>query len=378
MQLFIQSLCATTHLESYEAMNKTILQTLLLLALTTSHCFADATIPAADIKNSHDSELVGRLEGSYIVSYSDKDFDEGVFPASELKPVKGKRDTHNNRLYAPEKTKTVEGKRTRIVYLNREGASPLEVIRTYQKELKEQKVIELYQCKLAECGGSSTRGSGGGGGIMSLSMFLWPSDNIKDGNFSNGSCAQTMSISDQRYSLLELPDSGTYISVLAYQLGGGTFCNAIAGRTVAIVDIVQVEEMESTMVTVDSEEMASKISDTGKIALYGIHFDSDKAELKSSSKDTLDQINVLLKDDPDLKLLIVGHTDSIGSYEFNLDLSQRRATAVVRALSSDYGVNSQRLFAVGVSFASPVASNKSEEGRAENRRVELVGLENSQ
>lgn len=359
-------------------MNKTIFQTLLLLALTASQCLADATIPSADIKNSHDSELVGRLEGSYIVSYSDKDFDEGVFAVSELKPVEGKKDTRNNQLYAPEKTKKIEGKRTRIVYLNREGASPLEVIRTYQKELKEQKVIELYQCKLEECGGSSTRSSSGGGGNMSLSMFLWPADNIKDDNFSNGSCAQMMSISDQRYSLLELPDSGAYISVLAYQLGGGTFCNAIAGRTVAIVDIVQVGEMESTMVTVNSEEMASKISDTGKIALYGIYFDSDKADLKHSSKDTLDQIDILLTDDPDLKLLIVGHTDSIGSYEFNLDLSQRRAEAVVMALSNDYDINSQRLFAVGVSFASPVASNKSEAGRAENRRVELVGLENSQ
>ncbi|MDH4018107.1 MAG: DUF4892 domain-containing protein [Xanthomonadales bacterium] len=359
-------------------MNSTTVQSLLLLALTTSLCFADATVPVADIKNSRDSELVGRLDGSYIISYSQSDFDEGTFPLSELKPVKGKKDSKNNYVYAPDQAKTVEGKRTRIVYLTREGASTLEVVRTYQKELQDQEVVELYQCKDAECGGNSTRSSGGGGGKQSLGMFLWPSSKIKDGNFSNGSCAQTMSISDQRYSLLYLPDSSAYVSVLAYQLTGGSFCGAIRGRTVAILDIVQVEEMESTMVTVESKEMASEISGTGKIALYGIHFDSDKADLKSSSKDTLDQINILLTDNPDLKLLIVGHTDGIGSYEFNLDLSQRRAEAVVRALSNDYGINDQRLFAVGVSFASPVASNKSEEGRAENRRVELVGLETSQ
>ena len=353
---------------------KYFLLSLAFSVLTTSQCVAAAKIPDADIKGSHDSELVGRLKGAFIVSFMEKDFDEGAFPLSELKPVKGKKDTRNNRLYKPDQTKTVEGKRTRIVYLNREGVSPLEVIRTYEKELADEKAIELYSCKGKECGGSSTRSSGGGGGSMSLSMYLWPADNIKDGKFSNGSCAQTMRISDQRYVLLELPEIGAYISVLSYQLGRGTFCEKISGRTVAILDIVKAELMESTLVTVDSGEMASEISDTGKIALYGIHFDSGKADVKPSSKDTLDQISILMTDNPELKLLIVGHTDSDGSYEFNLDLSKRRAESVVRALTSDYGINNQRLFPVGVSFASPVASNKNEEGRAENRRVELVSF----
>lgn len=356
-------------------MNRSILQTLLVFAMTAAQCLADATIPKADIKGSSDSDLIGRLEGSYIVSYRQRDFDEAVFPVSALKPVKGKRDSNNNQLYAPDESLTLEGKRTRIVYVNREGVSPLEVVRTYQKELKEHNLTELYQCKREECGGSATRSSGGGGGSMSLAMYLWPASNISDANFSNGSCAQTMSISDQRYSLLHVPDKGAYISVLAYTLKGGTFCSTIIGRTVSIVDIVHVEEMESTMVTVDSEEMASEISTTGKIALYGIHFDTDSAVPKPSSKATLDEINKLLTDDPDLNLLIVGHTDSVGSYEFNLDLSQRRAAAVVKALVDDYGNDAKRMFAVGVSFASPVASNNSEEGRAKNRRVELVGLD---
>lgn len=357
-------------------MKTTILQSLVLFALTASQCLADATIPIADIKGSSDSDLIGRLEGSFIVSYRHRDFDEAVFPVSALKPVKGKIDSKNNQVYAPEESVTVEGKRTRIVYVNRAGVSPLEVVRTYQKELKEQEVTELFQCKGEECGGSSTRSSGGGGGKMSLAMYLWPASNISEANFSNGSCAQTMSISDQRYSLLKVPDKGAYVSVLAYTLSGGTFCGAIVGRTVSIVDIVQVEEMESTMVTVDSEEMAFEISSTGKIALYGIHFDTDSAVPKPSSRVTLDEINKLLTDDPALNLLIVGHTDSVGSYEFNLDLSQRRAAAVVKALVDDYRIDAKRLFAVGVSFASPVAPNKSEEGRAKNRRVELVGLDN--
>jgi OmpA-OmpF porin, OOP family len=85
-----------------------------------------------------------------------------------------------------------------------------------------------------------------------------------------------------------------------------------------------------------------------------------------------EQIAKLLKETPALKLLVVGHTDNIGSFSFNMDLSQRRAAAVVSALATRYAVRRDRLTPVGVSFASPVASNQAEAGRAANRRVELV------
>ena len=77
---------------------------------------------------------------------------------------------------------------------------------------------------------------------------------------------------------------------------------------------------------------------------------------------------------PSLKVLIVGHSDSIGGFEMNKTLSQRRAEAVVAALKSLFGIGSDRLFPVGVSFAAPVESNESEAGRAKNRRVELVKI----
>jgi outer membrane protein OmpA-like peptidoglycan-associated protein len=73
-----------------------------------------------------------------------------------------------------------------------------------------------------------------------------------------------------------------------------------------------------------------------------------------------------------MKLLVVGHTDNVGTFAFNTDLSQRRAVAVVNALASRFGVARNRLTPFGVSFAAPVASNRTEEGRAKNRRVELV------
>ena len=87
---------------------------------------------------------------------------------------------------------------------------------------------------------------------------------------------------------------------------------------------------------------------------------------------TLEEIAKLLKGDANLRLLVVGHTDNVGTFEFNKDLSQRRAASVVQMLTSKFTVDPKRLTPFGVSFASPVASNKTEEGRAKNRRVQLV------
>ena len=108
------------------------------------------------------------------------------------------------------------------------------------------------------------------------------------------------------------------------------------------------------------------------MALYGILFDTNSAAIKPESTPTLQEIAKLLKSQAGLKLLVVGHTDNVGSFEANLDLSQRRAASVVKALTSGQGVSASRLVPVGVSFAAPVAPNKTDDGRARNRRVQLV------
>jgi outer membrane protein OmpA-like peptidoglycan-associated protein len=125
-------------------------------------------------------------------------------------------------------------------------------------------------------------------------------------------------------------------------------------------------------VTADAKSMAQDISNTGKVALYGIYFDFNKADVKAESEPTLKEIANLLKQNSKLNLYVVGHTDNVGSLSTNMDLSQRRAEAVVQALVSKHGVDAKRLKAQGVGPLCPVASNKTEEGRAKNRRVELV------
>ena len=79
-----------------------------------------------------------------------------------------------------------------------------------------------------------------------------------------------------------------------------------------------------------------------------------------------------LSSNPSLKVYIVGHTDNQGQFAHNADLSQKRAEAVVQALTSTYHVAPARLTAKGIASLSPVASNRDDAGRALNRRVELV------
>ena len=110
----------------------------------------------------------------------------------------------------------------------------------------------------------------------------------------------------------------------------------------------------------------------GASAFGGIHFDTDSAEIRPDSETTIAGLGKRLKQDPRLKFFVVGHTDNVGTHEFNLQLSQRRADAVVKALSLKHSIDPARLRSVGVGLLAPVAPNDTEDGRARNRRVELV------
>ena len=346
--------------------------TVILAVILFSPVLSVAEIPMADLQGSQDSPLLGRYEGSIIVSFEHKNFNEFTMPLSALEPVKEKRDPRNNILFEPKEKKTLEGEYWRLVYLVPEGVSPLEVLRNYQEEIHAKGGEILYECKSGECGGAPERGSSGGGGDMSLAMYLRPDEMIKDAHFSPGSCAQREWISDQRYTVGVLSDSGAHVSVLTYTLKAGHSCRDLDGRTIAAVDIIQPRKREQKMVTVKAEKMAGEISAKGSIALYGIYFDTGKWDIKPESNPTLEEIARLLDGNPEMKLLVVGHTDNAGTFEFNMDLSRKRADSVVNALVDQHGIDRGRLMSVGVSFACPVASNKTEEGKAENRRVELV------
>lgn len=121
-----------------------------------------------------------------------------------------------------------------------------------------------------------------------------------------------------------------------------------------------------------ADDLAGRLQAVGRAALY-IEFDTAKADLKPEGRKAVDQVAALLKSDPALKLSIEGHTDDVGGAAKNKPLSQARAQAVLAALTAQ-GIAAQRLRAVGHGQDRPVADNKTETGRARNRRVELVRL----
>ena len=99
---------------------------------------------------------------------------------------------------------------------------------------------------------------------------------------------------------------------------------------------------------------------------------TDKADVKPESTPTLQEIANLLKKDSKLNLYVVGHTDMTGGFDHNMDLSRRRSAAVVKELTTKFGINSSRLTSDGVGPLAPVATNETDDGRKLNRRVELV------
>jgi outer membrane protein OmpA-like peptidoglycan-associated protein len=169
-----------------------------------------------------------------------------------------------------------------------------------------------------------------------------------------------------RYVLgkLDRPEGAVYVAIYLGESGRG---NA------AVIKVVETKEMETDKIQfVNASEMEQALDDTGKIALYGILFDFDKDIIKPESKPTLDEIATLLTGKPDLKVQIVGHTDDQGGADYNLNLSKRRAASVVTALTGQYGIAADRLSSDGMGATQPVDTNDTDEGRAKNRRVELV------
>jgi hypothetical protein len=94
-----------------------------------------ATVLTQDIANARDNPLLRRYDGSFIVDYAQRAFDEFELPTAELKPVPGKSDSRNNAVFAPAAAETLEGRLTRIVYVAPANRSPLEVISNYQEEI---------------------------------------------------------------------------------------------------------------------------------------------------------------------------------------------------------------------------------------------------
>ena len=127
-------------------------------------------------------------------------------------------------------------------------------------------------------------------------------------------------------------------------------------------------------ITTASPDMRNKLLTEGKLVTYGIYFDVNKDVVKSESFGTLKEIAAILNEVPEVKVKIVGHTDSDGADTANLDLSKRRSASVKEELARSFGVNADRLVTDGMGESQPVTTNDTPVNKALNRRVEFVKL----
>ena len=297
------------------------------LVLATSLCTAQAQ--NRDLAGSRDYPGIGRFGGSVITGYQVKDFDATRLQAA---PFKDGKAADQRRL---------EGRVTRIAYRTNPGPSMLEVSRNFETQLAKAGFEMLLACDTDACGGIPF--------AEAVDTLPIPQMWIDGFNY--------------RYFAGRKAEDGrqTYAAVLVSKNNEQIYTQLV---------VTVVGEIANKMI--DAAAMAKGLGEKGHIALYGIYFDTDKATIKPESAPTLAEMAKLLSGQPRLKVFIVGHTDSQGSYEHNMTLSRQRAEAVAVALSGSYRIARNRLYPAGVGYLAPVGSNASEDGRALNRRVELV------
>ena len=160
--------------------------------------------------------------------------------------------------------------------------------------------------------------------------------------------------------VIRRPDRDIWIQVGGYANGGN-------------LRVVETTPLEITAGLLDASELKRRIDADGRVAIE-VNFAVDSADILPDSQPQIDQVLALLRGDPSLRLSIDGHTDATGDAAHNLRLSEARAKAVVAALAGQ-GVDASRLQAKGHGQTQPVADNATDEGRAKNRRVELVRLD---
>jgi outer membrane protein OmpA-like peptidoglycan-associated protein len=282
-----------------------------LLVALTAIVLTSTAFGQTDTKGSKDYPGLTRLQGYYIDSYNELRFDSFTF-----------RVTENGK----EKKQVVEGHRYYFTYRYNtqrdpsKGSMPsaLEVLRNYQNAVR-------------AVGGKVLLEEGEGG------------DRGTTLRFTKGS-------------------SEVWIAL-----------HVVAWGAVYNMDIIEKQAMQQE-VTLNAAAMASSIADTGSVAIYGINFDTASSVIKPDSEPAIDEIAKLLTNKPTLKVYIVGHTDMVGDAASNVKLSQARAQSVINDLVTKHHIVAARLIAFGNGPYAPIASNKTDDGRAKNRRVELVEI----
>jgi outer membrane protein OmpA-like peptidoglycan-associated protein len=315
-----------------------------------------------------DLPLLTRYQGSLLIDGSESNY-------AELE-LMGPRDEKTPRI--------AKGKAAWRTYVAPEGRTAVEVIRNYEAALVKAGFKPLVTCVPNSC---NLRGYNNFSHWIRRAGEVMPCRNLRRSyNLRGVENPQVLfggAASRGAAILAERKQGGRSVYAFAAAsenpapdslINGAKQSLAPLGlRAYTFVMTVEEEAAETGMVSVlDAAGITQDLEAEGRAAFYALYFDTGKAELKPESKPQLDQIAAVLKAKTALQVYVVGHTDSVGALDANLDLSRRRGQAVATALTTGYGIAATRLSAQAAGPLAPVASNSSESGRARNRRVELV------
>lgn len=336
-----------------------------LLSLAVATAAGLCGLAAADFPGSADHPSLKRVTGSRIYFTKQQDFGQLKLALEKLEWIE------HEGAQKPFRSATAEGRRLTNWYVCPEGMGTLEVLRNYEQEMREQGFEILFSAHGADAETLSYNNRIALDVLGIRGNYVTPEE-AADWPFQSNPDREAAYVAAKKTTDDGEIFASVYLIFNTEPVRSGGL-NLPAGVVLARLDICEVRKREQRMALVTSDEMKNEISLNGRVALYGIEFDFNSADIRPQSEPALAEILKLLQSSPELKILVVGHTDAVGSFDYNRALSQRRAESVVKHLTGK-GISRERLFPVGVSFASPVATNATEEGRAKNRRVELVDM----
>jgi OmpA-OmpF porin, OOP family len=328
-------------------MSRTLFAALLLIGCGFGQV-AVAQSKATEMAGANDHPMVSRYAGSVLHNATQENFVALRVPGGP-----GRFGASDKLVF--DKFTAVEGRVSSYFYIQLKERSALEVFRNYQAALLQAGFTTLYACEMRDCD-------------LALIKEAFAKEVVQPRKWADGISPASSIDRDVRFVSAKANRNGADVFVMVFVAEP----NSIWQAPVAVVLVAEPAAMEAGKVVISTDKLQRGLADEGKITLYGLYFDTAKAEVKPESKPQLAEMAKLLQANKALKVLIVGHTDNQGTVDANLALSQKRAEAVVAALVADHKIDAARLRARGVANFSPVTSNGSEAGRAKNRRVELV------
>lgn len=315
-----------------------ILATVALMI--SSNIFAQET---KDIKGAKDNPLISRFENSYIAYFKTVKWDSYFLPISKIIKVDGQN--------AWKKKLILKGEINRIQYTTAKENTAAFVYMNYLSALKKSNWEILF--------------SGKGEEELGNSSYEWQFTMFQEGFKQGDKFGNKYGFrgADYAYITAKYEENDTSYYAMIYIVEKDNF-------TLITQDIIKVKNPDLGLVT--AKELTEQIDKKAHLVLGGIFFETGKATITDKSSAALNNIAEYLNSHKDKKFFIVGHTDNTGDFNLNITLSENRAKAVMTELVNKYNVDANQVKAYGVANLSPITSNKTDVGKAKNRRVEIV------